>query len=288
MAAAKARRLPLQFSLRLEEPSALDKGRVAARAGGLPASDSQADSAVDNVRGSNGQQSGTSDVASSLHAAGTCAAASSTPEMARSNSSSSSSSSSSVVSASSSPSMQQTQPSSSSAPTAGVMQQQLQHQLLPRPQKPNQQQLRGARRPAQAQEMPQRRSSLQSEDSSWLPLMMVAGLPHVEMELVSLAGRRHTGLFMLDSGEGCKLLRKSSLHKVLHIRMFNKDASVCICPCYCCLSSCGRQQGSLVGCSCGLVVSRSRQPSLMRGQHIRQWSRLLSFVMQAPGALTSC
>jgi hypothetical protein len=35
----------------------------------------------------------------------------------------------------------------------------------------------------------------------WLQLVMVEGLPHIELELVSEGQRRHTGLFMIDSGE---------------------------------------------------------------------------------------
>lgn len=35
----------------------------------------------------------------------------------------------------------------------------------------------------------------------WLPLVMVSSLPHVELELVTADGRRHSGLFMMDSGE---------------------------------------------------------------------------------------
>lgn len=35
----------------------------------------------------------------------------------------------------------------------------------------------------------------------WLPLVMVSSLPHVELELVTVDGRAHRGLFMMDSGE---------------------------------------------------------------------------------------
>ncbi len=35
----------------------------------------------------------------------------------------------------------------------------------------------------------------------WLPLVMVSSLPHVELDLVTVDGRRHSGLFMMDSGE---------------------------------------------------------------------------------------
>ena len=36
----------------------------------------------------------------------------------------------------------------------------------------------------------------------WLPLVIVSSLPHVELELLLPGGRRHRGLFMIDSG-GC-------------------------------------------------------------------------------------
>lgn len=45
---------------------------------------------------------------------------------------------------------------------------------------------------------PQQRPQPQPQ---WLQLVMVEGLPHIELELVSEGQRRHTGLFMIDSGE---------------------------------------------------------------------------------------
>ncbi|KAL4443501.1 hypothetical protein ABPG75_011238 [Micractinium tetrahymenae] len=40
------------------------------------------------------------------------------------------------------------------------------------------------------------------EPPQWLPLVMVSSLPHIELELLTMDGQRHKGLFMMDSGAG--------------------------------------------------------------------------------------
>lgn len=168
MSTARLRRTPLQFTLRLQHPAAADDGNSDAAVPGVQASSPAAASSAGSSSSAGGKTAATAAAAGSAEAAGPAEPEAESSSSPGNGSSSSSSSSRSSNKPSAAP------PRRSSATRAGRRSQGV---------------ARGAGGVRQQQE------------PRWLPLVMVAGLPHVELELVSASGRRHSGLFMLDSGE---------------------------------------------------------------------------------------
>ncbi|EFN58196.1 hypothetical protein CHLNCDRAFT_142045 [Chlorella variabilis] len=169
MSTARLRRTPLQFTLRLQHPAAADDGNSDAAVPGVQASSPAAASSAGSSSSAGGKTAATAAAAGSAEAAGPAEPEAESSSSPGNGSSSSSSSSRSSNKPSAAP------PRRSSATRAGRRSQGV---------------ARGAGGVRQQQE------------PRWLPLVMVAGLPHVELELVSASGRRHSGLFMLDSGAG--------------------------------------------------------------------------------------